>query len=315
MNSRSYLAAGMIVRIRDRLRPLLLLLKLRSYAGRHWRGELPLWHSFWVNLVLLSTLPIVPAFGFVFWFEHFENVTVAAAGMLVILMGMICLMPWQLIGTWRAAGQYRRDGGNRVIVTLTYLMLIACWINVATAIPMGRPLVTEIWHIVNGVERSQFFVSMSDDGSAIEFTGNIGFGAARRVRQVIEAAPGAQWLVLQSPGGRVVEAHKLRALVERHRLNTAVSDHCSSACFLVFISGKERHAAPNTRIGVHGITDAAGANPSEFTDDYERERAYLRSRGLHEEFVRKIYEAPSTRVWWLSRDELERYGIITNRTN
>jgi len=292
-----------------------MLIGLASYAGRHWRGELPLWLSFWVNLVLLSVLPVAPVFGFVVWFEHFENVTVAAASLLVILIGMICLVPWQLIGTWRAARRHQQEGGSRVVVMFTCLAVIGMWINTAFAVPTIAPLFKEIWHVVNGVENSQFFVSISADGSAIEFTGNIAFGATRRVRQVIETAPDAHWLVLQSPGGRVVEAHKLRALVERHRLNTAVSDNCSSACFLVFVSGMERHAAPNTRIGVHGITNTAGAHPSEFTDDYERERAYLRSRGLHEEFIRKIYEAPSTRMWWLSREELERYGIITNRMN
>ncbi len=77
------------------------------YVGAHWRGELSLAKSFWINGLLIGTLfdilRIPPGFVTVS-----DPQVAAALGVLaiVLLLADVALFLWQAVGIWRSAGRH-----------------------------------------------------------------------------------------------------------------------------------------------------------------------------------------------------------------
>lgn len=85
--------------------------KSGNWLVRHWKGELPLWKSYWLVGTLLGT---VVGFlgGFVIGFSEGlkfprERTLLVGIGFMAI---WVVIAVWQLVGIWRAAGNYLREG-------------------------------------------------------------------------------------------------------------------------------------------------------------------------------------------------------------
>ncbi len=78
----------------------------------------------------------------------------------------------------------------------------------------------------------------------------IGDGFAERVIRELRDNR-AVGLVINSPGGSVLEARKLGRYLRANGLRTAVDRTCTSACIDVLAGGAERYATPAARLGVH----------------------------------------------------------------
>jgi hypothetical protein len=94
----------------------------------------------------------------------------------------------------------------------------------------------------------------------LRLTGSIDVGAAERFAAEI-AARGeyVETIVLDSPGGSVVDALAIGDLIHESGLATMVGAGalCASSCPIVLASGAERFASPEAAIGVHQIYAAA----------------------------------------------------------
>ena len=97
-------------------------------------------------------------------------------------------------------------------------------------------------------------------GGQLNLTGTIDPGAAERFAAEIEArGEYVQTVVLDSPGGSVVDALAIGRLIHQKGLGTKVAagSLCASSCPIVFASGKARIASKDAAIGVHQIYAAA----------------------------------------------------------
>jgi hypothetical protein len=97
-------------------------------------------------------------------------------------------------------------------------------------------------------------------GGRLELTGTIDPGSAERFAAEI-AARGeyVETVVLDSPGGSVVDALAMGSLIHEEGLATEVpaGSLCASSCPLVFAGGARRIATPDSAIGVHQVYAAA----------------------------------------------------------
>ena len=68
------------------------------------------------------------------------------------------------------------------------------------------------------------------------------------------------FVVLDSPGGRVMPALEIARRISEAGMSTAVLENatCASACFIIFISGASRAAMPGASMFVHRISDEDG---------------------------------------------------------
>src|SRR5438270_8294619 len=103
----------------DQRRPLEGQRPLRKgYIARHWRGELSLPRSYWVNTVLLNVV-VFPLAIRIFGVAGLAVVhTNVWAGLAFVIAMYVCLLfwllpvtIWQLVGLWRSATNYQLQGG------------------------------------------------------------------------------------------------------------------------------------------------------------------------------------------------------------
>lgn len=149
------------------------------------------------------------------------------------------------------------------------------------------------------------------DPGWIALEGEIDAGYAERAMRRIEAA-GARGVVLTSHGGSLGEAMALGRYIRRAGLHTAVDGDCASACVAIFIAGRERRLGPDARVGVHRTTSAGDdfAGGQRLVAEVAR---YTAEMGVDPELALAAAETPSWRIRWLTRSEMEAWGVLVGQ--
>jgi hypothetical protein len=103
--------------------------KQGRYLTRHWRGELKLWLSFWINGVLLSLLVDLALIELMF--ARFVAGPPNAYGwvsMLALTFAITIVTVWQLVGIWRSS-QRHSAGGRPLWGRLARIAVIIAWVK------------------------------------------------------------------------------------------------------------------------------------------------------------------------------------------
>jgi len=284
-----------------------------NYFARHWRGELPLPVSYWINGALFS----VVSTGIIVSINEIEQQSLASlrhvALMSLAILGTSLLSSiWSLVGIWRSAGHHTSRGGAKGwAYAARFMVVLGAFGGVSNLARTVLPQMRVFGLIAIGQDPiGRFTVSVSPDGHSVLVTGTLREGAAAAISRVIDATPEAQWLVLDSNGGRVLEAQQLARKVRARGLDTYVRRQCASACTFVYLAGKTRAASPYARIGFHqpSFVGLNAMGQQEITvamlNDY-------RIAGLPPEFVRRIAQTPSSQMWYPRSDELLHANVVT----
>jgi hypothetical protein len=126
-----------------------------NYMIRHWRGDLSLSVSLWVNLCFLS-LGFGLVAGLFFEYPSLWPKNYIAFCILVYTAAILGLaMPfWQMVGVWRSAKKLTDSGGRQfwarlaqlaVICYWTYWSIFHYWIAVCTVAYFSRHLFRNLW--------------------------------------------------------------------------------------------------------------------------------------------------------------------------
>lgn len=152
-------------------------------------------------------------------------------------------------------------------------------------------------------------------------------GSAERFAEEI-AARGeyVQTIDLDSPGGSVMDALEIGALIHEKGYATSVAAGalCASSCPIVFASGKERIATPQSAIGVHQIyasalsPDAesvlrmAGSAMSDAQSTTARITRHLAETGVDPALWLHALETPPTQLYYFSPEEMTALRLVTD---
>ncbi|WP_127754191.1 ATP-dependent Clp protease proteolytic subunit [Devosia sp. 1566] len=118
-----------------------------------------------------------------------------------------------------------------------------------------RPAITTSPEVLEGA----LVIALRPEGE-LSLTGTLDVGSAERfAAEIAERGEYVQTVVLDSPGGSVVDALAIGSLIHQRGLATKVAagSLCASSCPIIFASGAERIASPEAAIGVHQIYAAA----------------------------------------------------------
>lgn len=189
--------------------------------------------------------------------------------------------------------------------------------------PAGRPMpsITTAPKILE----SPLAITLSAGGE-LKLTGSIDPGSSQRFADEI-AARGeyVETVVLDSPGGSVMDALEIGALIQEKALATKVvaGNLCASSCPIIFASGAERIASPDAAIGVHqiyaaslgdGAADAiavAGIAMSDAQATTARITRHLMISGVDPEMWLHALDTPPDRLYYFSTEEMERLKLVT----
>ena len=163
-------------------------------------------------------------------------------------------------------------------------------------------------------------------GGGLNLVGTIDPGAAERFATEI-AARGeyVQTVVLDSPGGSVMDALAIGSLIHEKGLATKVAagSLCASSCPIIFASGKVRIASRDAAIGVHQIYAAAlGGNPqdalrvagtamADAQSTTAEVMAHLTKTGVDPAMWLHALQTPPDQLYYFSAEEMEDLRLVT----
>ena len=163
-------------------------------------------------------------------------------------------------------------------------------------------------------------------GGQLSLTGTFDPGSFERFAAEIEArGEYVQTVVLDSPGGSVVDALAIGSLIHEKGLATKVAagSLCASSCPIVFASGKDRIASPEAAIGVHQIYAAAltgdpqsalriaGTAMSDAQSTTADIMSHLTQTGVDPALWLHALATPPDRLYYFSTEEMTRLKLVT----
>ena len=280
----------------------------RSYLVRHWRGELSVVQSYWVNTVGINMLLgfLVAILGVAAY--HLP----LSAGLFFVfgiwLIAAVALI-WQTVGIVRASRRHL-DHDERLWVPLLALgALLVIWVNSIVAfVQVGAPQISDAWNILQGDPQwPDSAVTLLPTGKEIEFTGAIKLHSAQKLARALDEHPAATILHLETVGGREREASAMADLVRQRGLTTYVGGQCASAGVIVFLAGKQRILRKDARLGFHSAR-AAGVPTDQANARLER---ILTEAGADSVFIEKAVTTPANSMWYPTPRELLDEGLAT----
>ncbi len=285
-----------------------------GYFMRHWRGQMSLGVSYWVNSFLLGNLAPVALVATMASLEagNETSLRVNAALSLVAVVLLSCLNVWSAVGVLRSATNHPERGGRLAWALVAFVLVGMSLIGVFFQLSRKHSLdgYADLVQIARGHDPiPALSVQLASDGLSVLLSGPMGSGSTERLRQVLEHAPQATILRLDSPGGRLFEGSAIAREVQRRGLDTFAQGECSSACTLVLLAGHERLTTREPRVGFHRASQP-GPQGSDIGATRNFMESYRRA-GLSEQFIDRIRRVPSTSIWYPTLDELLSNAIVT----
>ena len=163
-------------------------------------------------------------------------------------------------------------------------------------------------------------------GGELTLTGTIDIGSSERFAAEIEArGEYVETVVLDSPGGSVVDALAIGSLIHEKGLATKVAagSLCASSCPIVFASGKARIASNEAAIGVHQIYAAAlsgdpqsalrvaGTAMSDAQSTTAEIIGHLTETGVDPALWLHALATPPDRLYYFTPEEMQRLRLVT----
>ena len=208
---------------------------------------------------------------------------------LAVLLAGMTLSLWSFVGAWRSAKRHVSRGGlplwgrvARLTLALELLLLVvtgseqASILKQSVMLALGRDTMPAAnLRIVNRA-------------TEVEISGGLSFGAADRLKAILDVTPTIRSVRLDSKGGWIAEGAKLADLIERRRLTTRTSSECDSACLLVFMAGEHRFLGPKANLGFHQAS-VAGVGGELASEGTRTIREALERRGVRETLSARHY--------------------------
>jgi len=299
---------------------------ISSYVKRHWRGEFELLESFWGNVVVINML--IGVLGTLFstadfltqFAQRFPRAFWALS--VIVALALYSLWLWQMVGLWRSAARHIRITDRRLWARVSQIVVILSTVSMVNQSVCNTSSFIAAAKLAFGLTTfDEFQVTVGDDGSTIEVSGNIGAGLADKVAGELAVNPGVGVIQLNSLGGRLSEARRLRELIAQRGLTTYTSSQCHSACALAFIGGRERVLHRDAQLGFHqpsmANSDSTCSSREEaHLDKQLQETIRLETRalidaGVDPAFARRAMSIPPNEIWRPTHEQLLRAGLIS----
>lgn len=288
-----------------------------NFVARHWRGEYPLWVSYWiVNVAGSASYIIVLIFAAaILYSSDDDNPVPRFFAFVAVWLGVLPIATWQVVGLWRSATRYtvlRANLGKgsiwaglaKLIVILGVLRMLAA--GVTNVVPQS----VDLWRMAfeDDPDVGEYSVRVMRDGTEAEVSGGIKYGLTNALAKALDASPQIHVIHLDSRGGRGGEGEKLFEFIRERQLDTYVSSVCVSACSMAFAGGRHRYLLSGATLGFHQ-GGRPGVNPIDRGDALQRR--IFRSAGVSDAFINRALSTPFENVWTPSEDILLKSKIVT----
>jgi GYF domain 2 len=303
-----------------------------NVIAAHWRGELPLWVSYWVfGVVGNIIIAAIPAAAIaVFKADEGYNPLSIFSASTLMWAAIVATAVWQTVGVWRSATRYAaavaRAGANADDPPRPVTKLAPLWAGLAKAVVVlscmrllaslgteGLPQLSELYKIAfrDDPDIAPYAIRIMRGGTEAEIVGGFKYGLTEDFTAVINAARQLKVVHLDSVGGRLGEGEKLFAVIREHGLNTYVASRCLSACTLAFAGGRQRFLLKGATLGFHK-GGFPGVSDGEF--DSLQHKVFV-AAGFDGRFIDKALSTPHSDMWMPSTEVLLAARVVTGVTD
>jgi ATP-dependent protease ClpP protease subunit len=259
-----------------------------SYFGRHWRGENSLAWAYWINLFLLNVVTTISV-TIIQKQTDFLDEWVPWA---LLSISTIGIAVWSCVGVWRSASVSIDSAKIKIPKRNTFwayaaktMVVIGVLQTLAVWVPTVKDLST-FYELSKSDINTQFFIQEGGK-TDIVFTGYINSSSVDAVKKAFQADKDRTTLVINSPGGVLLDAYKLADFVEQKKILVAARGDCQSACILVLAAAETAVVTPETRLVFHHpekLADFVSAGvEAEFSEEIKEYYKRFRDYGVPEE--------------------------------
>ena len=285
-----------------------------NYFLRHWRGELSLGDSFWrgvflTNLWVGALIQIAASVS-----DETPSASSVLLTVVLIWSTRIIVFSWQVHGLWLSAIRHRNQTGRGFWAgTAQMLCVIGVTCYLGAFLLSGFPLIAESTRLVAGHDRfGNYSLRLLNNGSEVEISGWITYGLTEDARTMISENPSIRVVELNSAGGRLGEAYRLRDFIKASGLDTYSATHCESACTIAFMGGKNRRVGLDGKLGFHRpAVLIPGLWFEALNAQVAKQKAQFVAAGVSEAFAARALDIPASSIWYPTRAELEEAHVIT----
>jgi len=284
-----------------------------NYLKLHWRGNLPLAQSFWINLVLLFLLVgILERFLFPPYIE--DEIAVTATVLAYIIVVKLIVYPWQVVGVLRACDlRIKSDTGRQWATAAQFALVLSLAATLVATIETYQSLQVFKQNLILKripLPEPRYSLDLVKHDTLIHLRGPFEIGITQSVNDLIEHYPGITGIILDSEGGQIYEGRGLARLIRDNNLHTFSLDQCLSSCTTAFVAGTTRTLGINARLGFHQYKTYSLIPSIDVVAEQAKDMAIFEQQGVSPEFLDKVFIQPPEEMWWPEIDELINAGVV-----
>jgi hypothetical protein len=269
-----------------------------TFVARHWRGELSLPRSYWLNLLLITVFFFLVAFAGEALISP-TDYPVAYASFWIAFWTLLALVQlWWIVGVWRSASRYAFENTRGYWGEVAkVVMVLSALSTIGTFATQGIPQVVEFIAVIRTYNSSPAYsLRILKDATELEISGPLDFGISRATANLLSDHPTIKTVHLNSDGGRLAEADALKDLVLSRQLNTYVARNCASACVTVFVAGSNRWLSRGAQLGLHSPY-FPGSSEEEIKAVAKSTKAFFYSRSIAADVIERGFNTPYDDMW------------------
>ena len=143
--------------------------------------------------------------------------------------------------------------------------------------------------------------------------GRIDDAVAERLSSLLARSPHVRTVLIESPGGNLLQAYKAAEFLEQRGIEVQVWGKCASACSMLWAAVTKRSLAEGARIGLHA--SAALEEPPLLLRgavrrySERRKSEVLHRAGFPAETISRALATPHESVLWFTPQELRALGV------
>ena len=289
-----------------------------NYIQKHWRGELSLTVSFWINNFLLNVALTLLSSLFLYSGTIENPVTYARVVIIFFAFAFLIIYPWQVIGLWRSCNNHIEKSGKRFWPRTVQVLVVLGLILALGRFSTSGPFYKHFFRLGFGEdEYGNYSIKLEKNNTLIHLQGGLGFGVSEEVAQLLKKYPKVEGIILDSIGGRIYEGRELADLISTYDLDTYSLKGCYSAATTAFIAGNNRFLGTGANLAFHQYT--LGSDYIDTFVDIEEEQVkdllIFQRQGIKSEFLDKLFNVPHEELWYPTVDEMLDAGVIHGIVN
>lgn len=164
-----------------------------------------------------------------------------------------------------------------------------------------------------------YFKKKQTARDSIYMKGVICSNTLKDIKQTIQQNPQITTLVMENVSGSIDNDINILASLEikKHNINTYIPKNgiVTSGGTNMFLAGKKRDIHPTAKIGIHSWI-SKDSMALYFPENHQKHKKYLdyySKINIQTEFYwYTMKAAPADSIYWMTANEIEKYGIITN---